>query len=637
MAERRPVLPLPPETARKIAAGEVIDRPCAIVRELLDNAVDAGAAAVAVEIDGGGIDRIRVADNGIGMTKADLENCARPHATSKIVRETDLLSLDTLGFRGEALASIAAVSRLEITSIDSLAAEPACAWKLQPTITGQHAITAAQLARGTVVQTQALFENFPARRRFLKRPAAEGQLCRQLFAEKALPRTDTAFRLIMDGKLRLDLPARQTPVARFVNALELDYAESLFKELHIQSAVMQDGKPLWHADIIIGDPAVYRSDRRAIYIYANGRRISEYSLVQAIEYGCQGYFPNGTHPIAALFLYMAPELVDFNIHPAKREARFKDLGEVHQAVSRAVRESFRSQAATGATQESVSLAAQAQELFPRTEQSVPHEPCQPYMCENRTQWKTAAHTPSAAAYPEPAPAHTGGARISYGQFEPPAGRFVADSFSAPQDENPLPDDFPVHQGSRPLARGGAVYYGTALGVFLLVQKDDTLYLIDQHAAHERILFNAFIAAAGKTQRLLIPYVVETENEADSAYLRGLMPALAKAGFDVREQQGSGAASRYEFSGVPAQWHGTQDELARDLLERRIEPQDLLYSLAASTACRAAVKDGHMLDSAAALDLALAALELDDPHCPHGRPLWTALSKDELFKLVRRTE
>ena len=127
MAERRPVLPLPPETARKIAAGEVIDRPCAIVRELLDNAVDAGAAAVAVEIDGGGIDRIRVADNGIGMTKADLENCARPHATSKIVRETDLLSLDTLGFRGEALASIAAVSRLEITSIDSLAAEPACA------------------------------------------------------------------------------------------------------------------------------------------------------------------------------------------------------------------------------------------------------------------------------------------------------------------------------------------------------------------------------------------------------------------------------------------------------------------------------------------------------------------------------
>ena len=190
MSERNPVRTLNPEVARKIAAGEVIDRPNAIVRELLDNAVDAGATNITVEITGGGIDRIRIIDNGNGMTRDDLQNCARPHATSKISSEVDLMNLSTLGFRGEALASIAAVARLSIQS---------GSYKMRASITEDHIIEAAAEIKGTIVQSEGLFENFPARRQFLKRPATEGIMCRNTFIEKALARPYIAFRFVSDG------------------------------------------------------------------------------------------------------------------------------------------------------------------------------------------------------------------------------------------------------------------------------------------------------------------------------------------------------------------------------------------------------------------------------------------------------
>ena len=210
-AKKNPVRTLNAEVARKIAAGEVIDRPNAIVRELMDNAVDSGASEISVETFGGGIEKIRVIDNGCGMTRDDLENCARPHATSKISDETDLLRLTTLGFRGEALSSMAAVSRLEIIS---------GGWKMNASVTEDHIITQAASAGGTIVQTSALFENFPARRQFLKRPASEGTLCRSTFEEKVLPRPDIAFNLTRDGEKKLSLPAGQTLTQRFVQAME---------------------------------------------------------------------------------------------------------------------------------------------------------------------------------------------------------------------------------------------------------------------------------------------------------------------------------------------------------------------------------------------------------------------------------
>ena len=328
----RPIKQLSPEVARKIAAGEVIDRPNAVVRELLDNAIDSGASSITLEIAGGGIDKIRITDDGCGMTKEDLIACAKPHATSKISTETDLLSLSTLGFRGEALASIASVSRLEITT----RREDNPAWHLEASLTQDNVITQGVLEKGTIVQSQALFENFPARRVFLKRPSSEANLCKQTFIEKSLPNPHINFKFINDGSLKLDLPATESLIQRCIQAMELKVSEKLFFQIEGKDATNNE----WSYKLIIGDSSIYKNDKKNIHIFVNGRKIVEYSLVQAIEYGVEGSFPNGTHPVACLFLNIDSKLVDFNIHPAKREARFKDLSQIHHSISSSVKNIF---------------------------------------------------------------------------------------------------------------------------------------------------------------------------------------------------------------------------------------------------------------------------------------------------------
>ena len=226
MSLKNPVRTLNPEVARKIAAGEVIDRPNAIIRELMDNAIDSGATQITVEISGGGIEKIRIVDNGCGMTKDDLQNCAKPHATSKISTEVDLMNLSTLGFRGEALASIAAVSRLSISS---------GGWKMRASITEDHIIEQVAPLQGTIVQSEGLFENFPARRQFLKRPSTEGMMCKNTFVEKAMARPDIAFRFIQDGEVKLNLPANQTLKDRFVMANNYRENSKLFYQFGASS------------------------------------------------------------------------------------------------------------------------------------------------------------------------------------------------------------------------------------------------------------------------------------------------------------------------------------------------------------------------------------------------------------------
>ena len=222
MSAERPIKQLNAEVARKIAAGEVIDRPNAIVRELMDNAVDSGADKITVEIVEGGIEKVRVGDNGCGMTQDDLKTAAHPHATSKIESETDLLNLTTLGFRGEALSSIAAVCRLSIISGGCI---------MRSSITEDHIIEPYAHTDGTIVMAEGLFENFPARRVFLKRPASEAALCKTTFIEKVLPCPQKAFRFISDGDIKLDLPSGVSLTERFVQAMQFSQSPSLFYEV----------------------------------------------------------------------------------------------------------------------------------------------------------------------------------------------------------------------------------------------------------------------------------------------------------------------------------------------------------------------------------------------------------------------
>lgn len=645
MSKENPVRTLNPEVARKIAAGEVIDRPNAIIRELMDNAIDSGADNIIVEISSGGIEKIRIVDNGCGMTKEDLENCARPHATSKIASETDLLNLTTLGFRGEALSSIAAVCRLSIIS---------SGFKMRASITEDHIIEQATPLGGTIVQVEGLFENFPARRQFLKRPASESLMCKNTFVEKSLPNTQIAFRFIQDGEIKLDLPKGQSLQERFVKAMELNENVSLFNIVENSSG----GKnPDWSFKIVIGEPGVYRSNKKNICIFVNGRKIQEFSLAQAIEYGSQGYFPNGTFPVAAAFITINPSLVDFNIHPAKKEARFKDISTLHHAISTSVKKFF-----SEYTNRTMKIQAEKIQKAPETFLFEPEKLAEKALESSEEKsfgisgggfglrsrfFGGTSSTASMLAKKTPLNSWTGYAskNASYEKkslFEEPAQNFSANTeaknaeISEKQEKTKKITDFmdkAISAYSGNTQKNDFHFIGSALGTFLIAEKNSTLYIIDKHAAHERMIFDQIMQNPEASQTLLIPYVIETSSKKDDEYLESIKSELKKVGFTC-ENKGNG---RWEFTTLHERWTGTEEELYHAILDIKANPRDLIYAVAASTACKAAVKDGTILEDAAAEKIARAALELEDPHCPHGRPCFTTITRENLFRLVRRTE
>jgi len=603
MSIENPVRTLNAEVARKIAAGEVIDRPNAVVRELIDNAVDSGASEITVEIAGGGIDKIRVNDNGCGMTKEDLQNCARPHATSKISTELDLMNLSTLGFRGEALASIAAVARLSITSDG---------WKMRASITEDHVMEAVSPTKGTIVMAEGLFENFPARRQFLKRPATEGLMCRNTFIEKALARPDIAFRFISDGEVKIDLPPKQSLRDRFVDANNYSFDRKLFYEVSKSSS---GSEPDWSFSIIIGEPAVSRPTKKDIFIYANGRRIQEYALVQAVEYGGQGFFPNGTYPAAGVFIKIKPSLVDFNIHPAKREARFYDISELHHAISSSLRSFFHNYTYQNFLMDKPADEPREEELhYEKPENKIQDSPY-----ERHISYKTSSGPISdfRSKYL--------GSSFSHSTKAPETSELSTASISSLAEEALEA----VNQAER---KAKPRYIGPALGTFLIAEKNSSLYIIDQHAVHERILFDKIMNSQGGSQQLLIPYKIRTESKSQDNQLEKLKDRLAAIGFEaVKKEDGY-----WEITSIPERWKGTEYDFRSLVFVKNVEPEQIIRSVAAMTACKAAVKDGYVLDDETAARLVEQAFELEDPHCPHGRPIYTVLSRAKLFELVKRT-
>ena len=582
MSAQNPVRTLNAEVARKIAAGEVIDRPNAVVRELIDNAIDSGATQITVEITGGGIEKIRVIDDGCGLTKDDLQNCARPHATSKISTEVDLMNLSTLGFRGEALASIAAVARLSITS---------GGYKMRASITEDHILESVAVTKGTIVQSEGLFENFPARRQFLKRPATEGLMCRNTFIEKAVSRPDIAFRFISDGETKLDLPAGQTLRDRFIDSNRYEYDKNLFYEV---KGAAPCKNPEWSFSVITGEPAVSRSNKKDIFIYVNGRRIQEYSLVQAVEYGGQGFFPNGTYPIALVYITIDPKLVDFNIHPAKKEARFYDISDLHHGLSSSLRAFYHNY-----TYQNFVNDKPADE--PTYERHITYKA--PQVHDLRSKFMPSSHTSS-----------------SYSDTAALAEQAMQ-SFSKEFTE-------PQIQSEKQTVR----YIGPALGTFLLAEKNNSLYIIDQHAVHERILFDKIMNSQGGRQQLLIPYKIRTESKSQDSQLEKLKERLTQIGFEtIKKDDGY-----WEITSIPERWTGTEYDFRSLIFVKNVEPEQIIRSIAAMTACKAAVKDGYVLDDETAARLVEQAFTLEDPHCPHGRPIYTVLSRKQLFELVKRT-
>ena len=647
MSEKNPVKSLNPEVARKIAAGEVIDRPNAIIRELMDNSIDSGATSITVEIASGGIDKIRILDNGCGMTKEDLQNCARPHATSKISTEVDLMNLSTLGFRGEALASIAAVSRLSIIS---------GGWKMRASITEDHILEAVAPTQGTIVQSEGLFENFPARRQFLKRNATEGLMCKNTFIEKAMARPDIAFRFIQDGQTKIDLPANQSIKDRFILANSYSEAPELFYQLSNSSG---GETPDWSFDLVIGEPAVSRSNKKEINIYTNGRKIQEYSLVQAVEYGGQGFFPNGTYPVAAVFIKVRPDLVDFNIHPAKKEARFYDISALHHGLSSTIKAFFQQYTYANFQEDKPTDEIRNQEfdfnsLHPLNSNNSANSSNS--ISSNTKSLSLNLSKPSFNSMPVIEDKVSNYTKESIGTKSSPIyERHISYKTSETKNQNlsdfrskylgiktsnaqELSDRASLVQAAldaqNDQAPAKVKYIGSCLGTFLLAEKNNCLYIIDQHAVHERILFDQLMnnQSQASRQALLIPYKIHTESKSQDNQLEKLKEQLGKIGFETKKV----SDGEWEVTSIPDRWTGTEYDFRTLIFVKHVEPQEIIRSIAAMTACKAAVKDGYILDDQAATKLVEAAFTLEDPHCPHGRPIYTVISREKLFELVKRT-
>lgn len=599
---------LPPETARKIAAGEVIDRPAAVVRELLDNAIDSGAREISVELEGGGLERIRVADDGSGMGAADLAACTLAHATSKLSSIDDLETLSTLGFRGEALGSIAAVSRLSIAS----AVEGAGGHRLSAGPGREPALEPFAARRGTVVDAAGLFAELPARRRFMKRPASEAALCRQVLLDKALPFPELGFRYLVDGRPAL-LLRPSTRVERVVACLAPGESPALFEDLAFSGAGFS-------GRVVTAGPGRWRNDRRAMAVFANRRRIQEFGLVQALDWAFEGFLPGGAHPYAALLLDIDPALVDFNIHPAKREARFRDLDSVRRAVVRAVQDRLRSGLESGRTASARGSSDRASGAFQAGFEAFAYRG----FGSDRLASGAGADAP-------PRPMPSPGERASWDRLadlvREKREAAYADAGSAATDlvaAGTMPE--PGAAAGVPAFR----YLGRALGVFLAFELDGELWLLDQHAAHERVIFDRLEAEPPVVQELLVPLELPVSDEAEDAYLSEVAAELDAAGWRVAREGGT-----WLLTALPAGLASADAASLLDLLGRRPDPRQIGREARATAACRAAVKDGDELDPEAARELIALALALPVPRCPHGRPIAARFRKEDLFRLVER--
>jgi DNA mismatch repair protein MutL len=571
---------LPPEEARRIAAGEVVDRPAALVREFLDNAIDANASNIEISVEEGGCKKIEVSDDGDGMIREDLELCTFTHATSKIRKLDDLDTAVTLGFRGEALAAAAAVSRVEIVS--STDGRTAWLFETGPGESHPSKIEQTRRTKGTTVRALNIFESIPARKRFLKREGSEAALCRQVFIDKALAFPSINFRFIQDGKLKDFFPAVSAKKERFAAALLQAQEINFLHEINVTGAGFT-------AAVVIGGAELYRNDRRQLFVFANGRRVQDFSLIQAMEYGCQGWFPNGVHPVGAVYVEIDPSLADFNIHPAKREVRFRDPGAIHHAISGGVKNFFHS-------------------YFLRTSRKEP----QPE--ENATQRDGEFNFQN----------------TSFEQKQSMEGKkdYSNNNFASSAPSRLCENSF-ANDSAAPVY-GDMRYAGRVFGLFILIEWGEKLYLIDQHAAHERILYNRFLEETIPKQELLAPIPFTTQSAEEDAFLEAKKEELSRLGVDI-VKDGDG----WSIEALPADWKMGDAETVKEILELSAAGEDMTKRWAATVCCRAAIKDGDYPDDETAFSLGREALELPDPRCPHGRPIWTEISKKALFRAVRR--
>ncbi len=623
---------LPDLLINQIAAGEVVERPAAALKELMENSLDAGATTIVVHLAGGGTQLLKVSDDGNGIARDELPLALARHATSKIASLDDLERVGSLGFRGEALASIAAVSRLTLSSRHRAAGGPGNsgsdkhAWSI--TSEGPHlsAPEPTALAAGTTVEVRDLYFNTPARRKFLKTEATEYAHCEEAFRRIALSRSAAGFTLQHNNRVQWHLKPQ---------SLDERIAELQGKEFAQSSIAIDEDSAGLRLHGRVSSPAMAKASRDAQYFYVNGRFVRDKLLAHAIRQAYQDVLHHDRHPAFVLFLDIDPALVDVNVHPTKTEVRFRDSRAVHQYVFHAL-----SKALAGTAGDTVT-----------TQQAVPGFPGFSRLSSNPDSgapraWHTGgsrtAGQPDSTAYAPRQSAMALPASEAMGFYDTLFGARATTSASlATTSETD-------HTEAPPLDNQGAPPLGFALaqlgGIYILAENQHGLVIVDMHAAHERIMYeklkNALDAREIPMQPLLVPVaLIASPVEVATAEENGAM--LRQIGFDVAP----GSPTSLTIRAVPAMLADADARtLAADVLrevqeygasrvltERRNE-------LLGTMACHAAVRANRRL-SVLEMNALLRDMEATERSglCNHGRPTWRQITVAELDKLFMRGE
>jgi DNA mismatch repair protein MutL len=617
---------LPPSVVNKIAAGEVIERPASVVKELLENSVDAGATRIDVSLEKGGSEVIRAADNGCGIAAEELPLAVSSHATSKIRSADDLFSVATLGFRGEALASIAEVSRLVVRSRTADAASGA---ELEIAGGAPQSVAPVGCPVGTTIEVRNLFFNTPVRHKFLRSPQTEMGHSIEALTRLALAQPHIHFTLTNNGRPVHDLPPAGDIRARIAAFFGDELADGLIEIRSESSGVTLSG--------FVANPMHSRATGRMQYLFLNGRAIRDRALQHALGEAYRGLMLTGRQPICFLRLDMPAELVDVNVHPTKQEVRFQDSGQLYSQLLGTLRMKFlttdlraRGQSPAGeeasADDEMMSAASSASELVAWAKEELGKQ----------------LERAGASSPPDWGRAEDGGARAVEGTSEPlRLHRLDVPSFKPFEADRRAARSRLEEAGSSPepfAARGALQVHNR----YLVVENEAGIEVIDQHALHERILYEQIrekvLSGALESQKLLVPEPVDLSASEAAAVLEHA-EIFAQLGVVIEPFGGETVL----VSSYPAMLANLgPSEVLHELVERILpgsrppDARDLLDELLHMIACKAAVKFGDRL-TPEEIDALLAQRHLvqDQHHCPHGRPTALVFTREDLDRQFKR--
>ena len=601
------------DTINQIAAGEVIERPSAVVKELVENSIDAGASSVTIEIKEGGLSFIRITDNGTGIPKEEISTAFLRHATSKIQSKEDLLTVQSLGFRGEALSSIAAVAQVEL-----ITRHAADITGVRYEIAGGKEGECQEIGcpEGTTFVVRNLFYNTPARRKFLKSKTTEGSYVQDLVLRYSLAHADIRFHFISDGKSRLQTSGD----GKLKTNIFYNYGPDITR---CMVPVEASGQGMTLSGFI-GKPELSRGNRAFMNYFVNGRYIKSNVISSAIEHAYKKYMMNHRYPFTALMLSIDSSYLDVNVHPTKMEVRFTNQEEVYNLFSQAI---------TDALQQ-ISLIPEVSLEKEKTREKkadlpvLPKKRPEPFeKVRTEEELEREEHTKPSSLYKEPeipVPKLRESPSFSYEQKSLTSMDFKSDDLEEEKAELP---QFRI--------------VGQIFATYWLIEHDSQLLIIDQHAAHEKVLYENLMKhlseKEGLTQNLAAPIVISlTEREVD--ILQENKNVFNRLGFHI-EHFGE---RDYLITGVPADFlNVASKELFIDILDSLSESgkhgqSEEILERCASISCKAAVKGNHLMSFEEADQLIGQMLLMEQPyHCPHGRPTTIAISKQEFEKKFKR--